>query len=464
MTPEYDAWNAALAARFLQERPGQPLYLYTDESVLEEVAGDVGVDAAKALPSFLDAVRSTLVGAEPFRRWALESARAVGDGEPPRQLAVLCFLVLVAVERETTRFQYYPELNQHLRRPGQGAPPGFDRHVPRLFVHFNAWLEGAGSRHGTPTAAPPTHFPNVGWPLSQAIVRPTDRALLVRLFFAARLGPRQSRSGSWLRGQIVPRLRTTADSASRTRLLQLHENHRETLDDVLEREYAAWNGEPVASLGPKAARCGCVSTSRTVSGGFSHHGSLGRRATPGASAMHPESCHRSRGSRQRHGTCGDSWVPALSVPSSRGPRSSLEVRASGGCPSTPGPVPGQRLRPATRTARSSSWWRTGTPTRWREGPASSPGRTRHPATPSSWWLPERRGRGRRPRTGGAGRISASLPGRASAQSEHPHLPALPIRGSRRRQRARTGHGEWGRGPPRRWSRIPAAIGLGRGDT
>lgn len=255
MTRSYDEWNSALAGRFLQEHAGQPLYLYTDESVLQEICGEVGVDPADALSGFVSAVRDTLGHDEPFRKWMLEARREVPVDSFPAWLGVLCFLVLVSVERESTRFQYYPELNAHLGRPGDGkAPPGFDVHVPALFTRFNEWLLGDGSRHGTPTARSHEHFPNIGWPLSQAIVRPVDRALLVRLFASQHLIPGEERSGGWLRARLAPRLQTMAASPSRTRLLGLNEHHPEILEDVLLQEHRLWDGAESISLGPRRVR------------------------------------------------------------------------------------------------------------------------------------------------------------------------------------------------------------------
>ena len=66
MTDDYENWNAALAARFLQERPGEPLYLYTDDAVLQEVAGDVGVDASGPHPPSAARSWTRFAGRSPF--------------------------------------------------------------------------------------------------------------------------------------------------------------------------------------------------------------------------------------------------------------------------------------------------------------------------------------------------------------------------------------------------------------
>lgn len=248
MTPEYRDWNEALARRHLVERSGHPLYLYTDDSILEEVGADLGLAVDLAPGHFTAAVVASLRGAEPFRDWAV-AARAYQQAEPPPYLAVLCFLVFVAVERETTQFQYYPELNRYLGVVGGAAPDGFDVHVPMLFRAFNAWLEGPGAVHGTPTARSHEHWSYIGWPLSQAVVRPVDRSLLAQLFHAVGLRPGEGLKASALRGKVLPRLRRAGESPSRTRLLDLDVRDPDVLDDILEHEYAGWNGGPVAAGG-----------------------------------------------------------------------------------------------------------------------------------------------------------------------------------------------------------------------
>ncbi|MEI7059391.1 hypothetical protein WBG06_26460 [Nocardioides sp. CCNWLW239] len=236
----YERWNRALCGRFLQQNDA-PLYLYTDRAVIEEVASDAGVDTTQATEAFLEAVVSTLGGAEPFERWA-RVARSTNREEQPPYLAVLCFLVYVAVERAETKFQYYPDLNRHLCLRGHGAPPGFDHHVPSIFRHFNEWLVANDGRFGAPTAKEHAHFTNIGWPLSQALVRPSDRGLLVRLFREAGIRPAQRISGAQLHSMIRRPLLTAADTPSKTRLTTLDNDHPEVFRAVVEQEYQAWNG------------------------------------------------------------------------------------------------------------------------------------------------------------------------------------------------------------------------------
>ncbi|WP_374457304.1 hypothetical protein [Nocardioides sp.] len=249
MNPHYERWNRALSDRFLQGRGNEPLYLYVDDAVLQEVAGEAGADSGEAVDDFVAAVKSTLDDDQPFAPWERRS-RVLSSSETPTHLAVLCFLVLVAVEREETHFSYYPGLNRALGRPADGgAPPGFHKHVDLLFTRFNEWLERSG--HGSPTAAPTPSFPHVSWPLSQAVVRPADRALLVRLFAALGLEPRQGRSAESLAKTVLPRLWTQAESGSRTRLLDLAQQHRDIFESTVLQLYLSWDGSLRAQSGPK---------------------------------------------------------------------------------------------------------------------------------------------------------------------------------------------------------------------
>ena len=250
MNERYQAWNRALAARFLQSRKDEPLYLYTDEAVLQEVAGEAGADSGDALEAFVSAVRDTFDGEQPLSAWERRTRVLPSSDAAPAHLAVLCFLVLVAVEREDTHFSYYPGLNKLLGRPvTAGPPPGFTRDVELLFSRFNDWLVRTGN--GTPTAAKSASYPHVSWPLSQAVVRPADRALLVRLFAGVGLAPGQAYSGDWLARAVRPRLSTAAESASRTRLLDLAQEHRDIFETTLAQVYSAWDGSLRAPSGPK---------------------------------------------------------------------------------------------------------------------------------------------------------------------------------------------------------------------
>jgi hypothetical protein len=250
MNERYQAWNRALAARFLQSRKGEPLYLYTDEAVLQEVAGEAGADSGVALESFSSAVRDTLDGEQPFSAWERRTRVLPSSDAVPEHLAVLCFLVLVAVEREDTHFSYYPGLNKALGRSATaGPPPGFAKDVELLFARFNDWLVRTGN--GVPTAAKSASYPHVSWPLSQAVVRPSDRALLVRTFLVAGLAPGVLRDGATIRGSVLPRLWTAGESPSRTRLLELAQQHGELFDTTLLQVYSAWDGTSRLVAGPQ---------------------------------------------------------------------------------------------------------------------------------------------------------------------------------------------------------------------
>ncbi len=252
---DYRVWNKALATRFLQGSGPTPLYLFTDRSVLEEVAPEAGVTAEDAMKHFIRSVTSTLTWREPFRRWAEEADRALSSDDTPTYVAVMCFLVLAGVERERVNFNYYPELNSLLGRDVRaGAPAGFERDVPLMFHRFNAWLEGAGSGHGTPTANPPPHYPYIGWPLSQALIRPADRLYVQRHFASLNLQAGQRLGGRRLTQLLVPRLRLAGESASRSRLLSLHRDSPDTLDTVLLREFHGWSGVARLSGGPASVR------------------------------------------------------------------------------------------------------------------------------------------------------------------------------------------------------------------
>jgi hypothetical protein len=241
VTPAYAAWNEALTERLIPVASSTPIYLFTDAGLIEDLASEIGVDPVRAVDEFVAAVRVTLDGHRPFERWERVSRDPVDANETPQYIAVLCFMVLIAVDRERTRFSYYPELNKVLGRPTDaGAPSGFDRDVRLLFTRFNEWLKSSG--RGVPTATTSPSYPNVSWPLSQALVRPADRTLLARLFTAAGLSRGIDPSRNKLLSTVNPRLVTAASSPSRTRLLELREGHANLFVEILEREFRNWDG------------------------------------------------------------------------------------------------------------------------------------------------------------------------------------------------------------------------------
>lgn len=240
---DYERWNGLLSRFFLREERGRPLYLYVDHKLLDELWERDGAEAGST--HFVRTVREACLGAGPFDLWrkrAIAWEREGAPGDPPF-LAVLAFLVLPASERTSAKFRYYPELNPLLGLPDDDSPPpGFSEVVPSLFGIFNRWLDGVGASYGTPTASSLPHYSYVGWPISQALMRPVDRVFVQQWFRVSRIPAGAKILGPELLRRVMLFARQAANSPSRERVRDLARNRPEVLQHYLLRELAAWNG------------------------------------------------------------------------------------------------------------------------------------------------------------------------------------------------------------------------------
>lgn len=130
-----------------------------------------------------------------FRRHVARWRRA-GTGPPPT-LPVLALSVLAATrmhrDGQGASSAYYLRLAQALL-PGASdeqvqrlkslLPGAFQRDIARMWRELDEWLRAENGRFGRSTIREHPHFTLIGYPLSQALVRASDKAVLTR-FFAA---------------------------------------------------------------------------------------------------------------------------------------------------------------------------------------------------------------------------------------------------------------------------------------
>jgi hypothetical protein len=255
MNPDYEKWNAAICERYFPESGiGRPTYLALDEEELSELAPVVGVSRDDALERF---VSSILVESQPpIPVWrpfiqAMATWRYEGASGLPPYVGLLGLCVIAASQMETDKRQgigghaYYPRLKALLgREPTTGIPDGFER-VRDLWHDLNVWLEEdlQGAR-GRSTVRSHPRLSNIGWPLSQCILRAADRNRLPDFFRTSGLEAGLSISDERLfalfkawanRSQLITgqalRLINKADAAI-----------EEELTRMLQRELAAWDG------------------------------------------------------------------------------------------------------------------------------------------------------------------------------------------------------------------------------
>lgn len=193
----YNRWNDALIEAFFgQDRAGEPVYLDLEEASLQRAASLAGASTERAADDLTAAVCRTLVvppeEGRTFNRHAARARawRAGGRTSNPPFVGLLAFLSLVAermaADHEFSSANYYGRL---CRAVGAVATTA-KRRVQRDFMHqtgrlwdeLNAWLDDQEGERGIATAFPFDYRVHVGRPISQALVRASDRRRLHEFF------------------------------------------------------------------------------------------------------------------------------------------------------------------------------------------------------------------------------------------------------------------------------------------
>lgn len=246
------AWNDRLLDVVLAHGDAdRPLYFYVDRLTLAEAGG---TDEETALADFCAAFRGSMARRRPFGR-ARSAAWAwlVGGmhGRPPFA-AALAMTVLAVTESPLGNINaVYPRQNDLLGLdPVARAPEGYRDDVPYLWETWNAWLRGAGSWAGLPTAHRDDHWAvHQSWARSQALVRHTDRTLIGEWFAQRGIQPGDSLPGPVLLDQFRQWLAYAGQRGTRLRALVGDAHTQSVLISVLEGELRAWDGVVRAGSG-----------------------------------------------------------------------------------------------------------------------------------------------------------------------------------------------------------------------
>lgn len=254
------AWNLALAGWFFREEfAGRRAFLCVDEETLDSIGRDSGITDGDALDSLTRAVQPRVRNSSPLESWIHDSSgwRRSGFVGPPPFLSVLAITVLAATMLgDPNDRSYYPRLNDLLGLPGRGMPRYFDSDIQQLWTCLNEWLDDV--QHGALGVATATNelsaFPNVGWALSQTVLRPSDRARLPFLFGALGVYPGQRVDGHLL----VTGLRRSglASQGMSRRLADVLDDPTltDSLAATLASELAGWDGTLRDEVGRRAAQ------------------------------------------------------------------------------------------------------------------------------------------------------------------------------------------------------------------
>lgn len=225
MKRAYDRWHEVLFAEFFGVGHAlQSTVLYVDDEVERELAERHGIDTPLA-----QAVADEMYweGSDQALLWRILSQCrlwvAQGCNGAPPSLPVLAASVLAATRMATSdgmrRTNFRGRWYQMFGVPQEGYKANrLDKaldDVAAMWEQLDSWLEETGGLYGASTVSTDEFYWRVGYPVSQALVRRSDRQALTRFFATTRLRPRNSTE---VPGRELLR-RLTAWSAGRDRRL-----------------------------------------------------------------------------------------------------------------------------------------------------------------------------------------------------------------------------------------------------
>jgi hypothetical protein len=194
----YWTWQERLARAFLSRDQGQYVIFFTDDDELRDLAPEVPDAAADLAACVTELVDARRVAGMFDAVSDLAASWQVGDrNEPPPTLPVLALSVLAAARMHTDArgmsHNYYLRLAQALL-PGADESSVEEARlalrdrafisVARMWRQLDEWMAEQAGAAGMSTIRDHPELTRIGFPLSQALVRRSDRAVLTRFFDA----------------------------------------------------------------------------------------------------------------------------------------------------------------------------------------------------------------------------------------------------------------------------------------
>jgi hypothetical protein len=192
---KYANWQLKLKNGFFGRNPGKPVIIFTDDGELRLLAPDLADPAAD-----LAAAVGQLVNPQTPSMFAAVTAvaqawRTGARDQPPPTLPVLALSVLAATRM---RSDAQASSNNYYLRLAQTLLPAADEHVidqvrlalrdgafipvADMWRELHQWLGEQAGAAGLSTIRDHPALTRIGFPLSQALIRRTDRAVLTRFF------------------------------------------------------------------------------------------------------------------------------------------------------------------------------------------------------------------------------------------------------------------------------------------
>lgn len=255
----YEQWGAELETVLLRERQaGTTLTFFVDDGELHRHFSSSQEQPVESLVRAVGSKcqsesRSDLFG--PVKRM-MATWRLGDQTQPPPCLPLLALTVVAATEMRLeggfSARAFYPRLVDLLKRGGLHVTPeqlshSFDD-VPPMWKALARWLERDASR-GVLTLTPHAKFTRIGYSISQAIIRGSDRARLTTFFQSIGLQPNDPID----EGQLLTALRLwSTRGRGFTKRFEAAVNSDEALELVLPTLVslaATWDGHVVATSG-----------------------------------------------------------------------------------------------------------------------------------------------------------------------------------------------------------------------
>ncbi|MCH4250350.1 MAG: hypothetical protein LKF88_05725 [Microbacteriaceae bacterium] len=198
MDDPYEGWQSLLAAAFLRPHQGPTIFFVDDEELshLRPGADDAARELAGAVRSRLRLADGHAMFAQiraAYHRW-----RGTPRTDAPPVLPLLALTVLAATrmrsDANARSTNYYlrlaqvlaPQAPEHAVETLRGSLRQGEAFldVVDMWQGLHAWIEAQHGVVGVSTIRDHPHYQRIGYPLSQALVRQSDRAALTRFFDA----------------------------------------------------------------------------------------------------------------------------------------------------------------------------------------------------------------------------------------------------------------------------------------
>ncbi len=191
----YADWVELLGSYFFRpEAAGQPVTFFVDDEELGRMSGLAPDEAAASLVKAIKEVLGDLdtTGAYVTARAITRTWEEDGSQGYIRCLPLLAVAVLAATkmasEGTIRSYNYYVRYRDLVGATGEGQPDGYEL-MPDLWRAYERWLDSTlGGRLGHSTVVGHRHFTLIGFALSQALFRASDRYELTH-FLATLSGP-----------------------------------------------------------------------------------------------------------------------------------------------------------------------------------------------------------------------------------------------------------------------------------